>query len=699
LPGRKPYALSTGGPMIVYSEPFAGNERIDENQIFMLGLDAPASEKTLLKNVSCQAEGVNEKIDVRIIQGSARRELLAQRASFNRNFARVYYRQQGVELQDIRADDPRLAQLPIVLLQCKRSLFPGTRVDLVWGAGVGTPDGIASDIEQSLSFRTRPEFNARFECERVSLQAQCIPFLPMTLRFSAPIRAADAQRIVLRGAAGHRFEPAAPAAGTEFVESITFRGPFPEQARFSLELPADLRDDAQRKLTNQPSFPLAVATDAMPPLAKFAAPFGIVEAGEAAALPVTLRNVEAQVETRIAALPGQTLRVGPGQDALVMDWYYRLQRAGRTQWGASQEETVYPGEQSLFKTAELADATAVQRFELPKPGGAAPFEVVGIPLPKPGFYVVELASPRLGAALNRKQTPMYVAAGALVTNLSVHFKRGTESSLVWVTALDSAQPVKGAEVVVRDCAGRALWQGKTAVGGIARIAQALPKVRCDERGDDYFISARHGDDMAFALSSWSGGIQPWRFNIPSGGYDGDTNILVHTVFDRTLLMANDTVHMKHFRRAHTQAGLALPKDDATPGKLSIRHVGSDQTFELPLAWSKNGRGVTTSRSVVARRAHSRSRLSACRRCARCCRGPPLPRSSRGRSRSMCSSITWRAEQPHMRRSSCAVRSKSACSRFRCMRIMSSPMDCFFTTMAPQRAARSRAMKWRAAARR
>ena len=64
--------------------------------------------------------------------------------------------------------------------------------------------------------------------------------------------------------------------------------------------------------------------------------------------------------------------------------------------------------------------------------------MVGIPLQAPGFYVVELASPRLGAALLDKTEPMYVPAGALVTNLSVHLKWGRENALVWVTTLDDA---------------------------------------------------------------------------------------------------------------------------------------------------------------------------------------------------------------------------------------------------------------------
>ena len=40
---------------------------------------------------------------------------------------------------------------------------------------------------------------------------------------------------------------------------------------------------------------------------------------------------------------------------------------------------------------------------------------------------------------------MYVPTAALVTNLSVHFKQGPDNSLVWVTSLDHAHPVAGAD--------------------------------------------------------------------------------------------------------------------------------------------------------------------------------------------------------------------------------------------------------------
>jgi hypothetical protein len=46
----------------------------------------------------------------------------------------------------------------------------------------------------------------------------------------------------------------------------------------------------------------------------------------------------------------------------------------------------------------------------------------------------------------------------------------------------------------------------------------------------------------------------WRFNLPTG-YFGADNVIASTVFDRTLLRAGETVHMKHFLRRHVEQGL------------------------------------------------------------------------------------------------------------------------------------------------
>jgi hypothetical protein len=64
---------------------------------------------------------------------------------------------------------------------------------------------------------------------------------------------------------------------------------------------------------------------------------------------------------------------------------------------------------------------------------------------------------------------MYIPAGALVTNLSVHFKWARENALAWVTTLDTAKPTEGAHVTVQDCHGAVLATGVTDAQGLARF--------------------------------------------------------------------------------------------------------------------------------------------------------------------------------------------------------------------------------------
>ena len=236
-------------------------------------------------------------------------------------------------------------------------------------------------------------------------------------------------------------------------------------------------------------------------------------------------------------------------------------------------------------------------FTIPKPSGGKAFEVVGIPLKEPGFYIVELESEILGASFLGKQTPMYVPTAVLVTNLSVHFKWGRESSLIWVTALDTGEPVKDAEVAVKDCTDRVLWQGKTNTDGIAKINAALPSAsdlpdcKYNSIGRGFFVTAKLANDMSFVFSSWDDGIEPWRFGLPYDYYSDPA--LAHTVFDRTLLRAGETVHMKHIMRRHTMGGFSMLSKDKLPDTLVITHYGSDEKYEFPLKWDIYGIAETS----------------------------------------------------------------------------------------------------------
>jgi hypothetical protein len=164
----------------------------------------------------------------------------------------------------------------------------------------------------------------------------------------------------------------------------------------------------------------------------------------------------------------------------------------------------------------------------------------------------------------------------------------SDLSLVWVTSLDRARPVEGAEVAVSDCRGQSLWSGRTDAQGLARI----PRGFADEGGERcigeaaYFVSARKAwpdgaRDLAFVYSHWNRGIESWRFGLATAS-GVEPEVRAHSVLDRSLLRAGDTLSMKHVLRAETERGLALLNAADWPTELQITHVGSGEVTRLAL---------------------------------------------------------------------------------------------------------------------
>jgi uncharacterized protein YfaS (alpha-2-macroglobulin family) len=580
--GGKTFAFSTGGPAIKASIPVQGAESIDEEQIFILTVDADPIRESVLQNVFFSVEGVQDRVGVRLIEGKDRERILESRKR------RSMYRTEETP------------EFPALLIQSKLRFPNEAKVSLVWGRGVVSKTGVPTDQDQVLPFKTRKAFSAAFRCERENPRAGCLPITPMRLDFSAPVPKEAAKEVVLKGPEGREWKPEFKGDERNYIYDLTFQGPFPENSNFQIHLPPGLKDDSGRSLVNADNFPLSTRTEGYPPLAKFSSRFGILELKADPVLPVTLRNLEPRVKSRMVKVDkeegifgrvmGKIFNLPPEKGGDVQAWLRRVASASRENSILSQE----PG---------------VTDFQIPKPQGARAFEVVGIPLKKPGLYIVELESSVLGAALLNPPKPMFVPTAVLVTNLSVHFKWGRESSLVWVTTLDTGEPVKEARVTVRDCRESILWEGKTDAQGILRINVPLPSgknlPRCDHPVDDYdysqtralylshglLIMAQTPDDMSFVHSSWNQGIEPWRFQLPYEDYRGP--LIAHTVFDRTLFRAGQAAHMKHILREHITKGFSLVPPVRRPDVVSIQHYGSEQKYEFPLKWDENGIAETT----------------------------------------------------------------------------------------------------------
>ncbi|MDT8998766.1 MG2 domain-containing protein [Paucibacter sp. APW11] len=560
--GQTAFSFTVAAPTVQDSRPWQGSE-IEEEQRFLLRLDGPLNTDSLKGRAWCEIQGLGERVPAALLPNDELKRTLKA-------------------LREGRSDSHWL------LLACQRRLPPEARLKLVLGKGIASAlnPQVQTGFEQRFEFTVRKPFTAEFSCERERAEAGCLPVRPMSLNFSAPISREQALKLRLRPEKGEAVAPRLPKDEKETQFSrVDFPYPLAEQASFKIELPGDLKDDAGRPLANAKNFPLAVRTDAAPPIAKFAAaPFGVIEREPSgpSLVPITMRHVQPELwpEARRAGT-GQLLVKRYASDAEMLQAYADLRRQSHDEW-------------ETRKRPYLSQKNGAQALTLPALDGAGPrpFEVIGLPIQTPGYHVLELTSPRLGQSLLDTGKPMYVRTGVLVTNLGVHFKLGRENSLVWVTSLDKGKPVAEAQVVVNDCQGKPLWSGKTDSQGRAWVTQALEPPRWDGKctaETGLFITARKAEvggviDTAFVFSNWNRGIENWRFNVPTER-GTERNARAHSVLDRSLLRAGETLSIKHFFRLETAQGLALAPPDQLPTRMKIIHEGSGQEFVQTLQWT------------------------------------------------------------------------------------------------------------------
>ena len=363
-------------------------------------------------------------------------------------------------------------------------------------------------------------------------------------------------------------------------------------------------------------------------MAKFAAaPFGIVEREPTPLLPVTLRHVQGELRRRPAARRRRAQRAASSRvslqsDADILAWFAQaaaLPRDAAHGAGARPAATrvvhlrgrprrARPRRSSAASSATSARARcrcsparpARSRLDLPQLDRRRPAAVRGgrHPARAPGYHVVEIESQRLGQSLLDKRAPMYVRTGALVTNLGVHFKLGRENSAR--LGHDARQRQAGAQAPpwrVNDCSGKPLWHGTHRCARAWRVVAAaldaeppsLPAPTAASSSRARKADAHGGTtDLAFIFSDWQNGIEPWRFNVPTSR-GAEPDLRAHTVFDRTLLRAGETVSMKHFVRTETATRPRAVRRATLPDALRSCTQGSGQEFVAAAArWTGSG---------------------------------------------------------------------------------------------------------------
>ena len=146
---------------------------IEEDQHFLIRLNGPAVEASVLANARCEVEGIGERLPLVLVGGEQRAQLLKAR-------------------RIAQAQWPRL-----LIARCDRPLANDAALRLVWGKGIAAAANpqVVTTIEQRFRLRVRAAFTAEFSCEREKAAAPCLPIRPMSLRFSAPVPRAQAAQV------------------------------------------------------------------------------------------------------------------------------------------------------------------------------------------------------------------------------------------------------------------------------------------------------------------------------------------------------------------------------------------------------------------------------------------------------------------------------------------------------------------------
>ncbi|MGB0748461.1 MAG: alpha-2-macroglobulin family protein [Magnetospiraceae bacterium] len=557
LTGNRVFRFTTGGATLDRVRPWEGNRYISEDQVFVLTLDAPPDLDSVERHAYFVVEGIASKVGLSVFRGEENRKITGSK-------------------------DPHQ-----IAVKSHQTFPPEAKVSLIWSRSILTANGMVTGMteDRELKFRVRPAYTYTVRCRHGNGETKCDPLGDIHVWLSELTDAKKAAQFTLKSADGHIWE-ADPQDEFE-TRYVVFRPPFPPNTAFTLTAPDDLADTDGRTAT-QPKIN-NLATGDYPPLAKFPARFGILELMDSPVLPVTLRNLEPDLKVAGEVdhpVSGSVMPVtGDGTDR-----YRRIIDSMITLNTRRYDETA-----SLL--GQVAGNQPLTKLEMPLPKTHNQAEVVGIPLETPGFYLVEIASRDLSKYFlqyeGRPIQPefLYTATGALVTNMAVHMKTGRENSLAWVTALNDGSPIESAKVSAVLPNGEVVWSGATGADGVAVIDADLAQYVDQWYGSKYqsgiyFFVEKEGD-LSFAHSSWNDGIESWRY--PGGYTRYDPNALIgHTVFDRELYRAGETVSMKHYLRRHLGSGMGFADQTKSWTKLVVEHQGTNQEYTFTLDWDRHG---------------------------------------------------------------------------------------------------------------
>ncbi len=145
----------------------------------------------------------------------------------------------------------------------------------------------------------------------------------------------------------------------------------------------------------------------------------------------------------------------------------------------------------------------------------------------------------------------------VVSNHNLTFKSSNSEALVWLTDLESGQPVDEVPITVR--ADDETLETETAGGGVAMVQYSKSRDPFNAQFAFAGDPDNPGDDFAVAVSNWADGIERWQYdNLSTEDYLQPYT--GHFYTDRNIYRPGQLVYFKGVIRADDDANYSLPTE-------------------------------------------------------------------------------------------------------------------------------------------